>query len=385
MTALQRILKINTAIAATAAALLVSQATYAKTTITLDDDLAISFSSGQLDTRRYQGEIFDAELLENGEIIATADRVLLLTEGTFEEPDFIVRQFEIDNLEGGEDDISINARTVRISNLHLGWLSDDAEMTPANPLDWQQVAYQMEAVEIIDENAGYALFVPRFATMPLDFDQLSDGTPFLASGGVEMPFMQILPIGDSSEAREFETWLNSAGLPHIELAFFARQQNALEGADVVSDSLMEMRLTGLFDLLIRSEFYTSEDAFHVFSDPTIWADGGEEYLTYLVAETKLGSFKIDMRDLGLLQFIEQTGEIPPYPLLAAQLQGIMGSFLPETGPALANAIGSFMTDSGALHLSATPDTPFRLEDFAAALFMPDFVVRQINLTAIHTP
>ena len=364
---------------------LISSNLYAQTTITLDDDLAISFSSGQLDTRRYQGEIFDAELIENGEVVATADRVLLITEGTFEEPDFIVRQFEIDNLESGEDGVSLNARSAKISNMHLGWLADDAASTPTNPLDWQQASYQMEAVEFVSEDDGLAIFVPRLATMPLNFDELSDGTPFLASGGFEMPFMQILPAGDGETAQEFSSWLNAAGIPHIELALFARQQNALQGADIISDSLLEIRMAGLFDLLIRSEFYTSEQAFLMLSDPAILTGDEGEYLAYLAAESKLGNFKIDMRDLGLLSFIEDTGEIPPYPLLAAQLQALMGSFLPETGPELAASIGKFMTDGGALHLSATPDAPFRIEDFAAAIFMPDFVARQLNLTAIHTP
>ena len=388
MTALQRFPTINkTSMAglAIAASFAFSQPAQTKTTITLDDNLAISFESGQLDTRQYQGEIFDVELLEDGMLVATASRVLLKSEGSFEEPDLIIRQFEVDNLEAADDGLFVLAQTIRVRDLHLGWLADDAPSTTINPLDWQQAVYQMENIEIIDENAGYALAIPRFATMPLAFDQLSDGTAFLASGGVEMPYMQILPFGDSAAAIAFETFLDSAGLPYLELALLAQQQNRIQGADIISDSEMQIRMAGLFDLLIRSEFHTSEDAFFLLSDPEMWGDEAEEYLSYLAAETKLGSFKMDMRDLGLLAFIDQTGAFPPYPILAKQMKGIMSSFLPETGPELASAIERFMIEGGALQLSARPNTPFRLEDFAAALFMADFVVRQINLNTIHTP
>ena len=377
--------KTNIASIAIAASFALGETAHAKTTITLDDNLAISFLSGQLDTRRYQGEIFDVELFEDGALVAIADRVLLKSEGSFEDPDLVIRQFEVDNLEAVDDSLFLTAQTIRVRDLHLGWLADDAPSTTVNPLDWQQASYQMENIEIIDENAGYALAIPRFATMPFEFDQLSDGTAFLASGGFEMPYMQILPFGDSAGAIEFETWLDSAGLSYLEFAFLAQQQNSIQGADIISDSVMQMRMAGLFDLLIRTEFYTSEDAFFLLSDPDMWRDEAEAYLSYLAAETKLGSFKINMRDLGLLAFIDQTGELPPYPILAEQMKGIMGSFLPETGPELARAIEGFMIEGGALQLSATPNTPFRIEDFAAALFMPDFVVRQISLNAIHTP
>ena len=377
--------KTNMAGIAIATFLALGQTAQAKTIITLDDNLAISFLSGQLDTRRYQGEIFDVELLEDGVLVALADRVLLKSEGSFDEPNLVIRQFEVDNLEAVDDSLFLIAQTIRVRDLHLGWLSDDTPSRRVNPADWQQASYQMENIEIIDENSGYALAIPRFETMPLEFDQLSDGTAFLTSGGFEMPYMKILPFGDSASAIEFETWLDTAGLPYVEFAFLAQQQNSIQDADIISDSVMQMRMAGLFDLLIHTKFYTSEDAFLVLSDTDMWSDEAETYLSYLVAETKLGSFKINMRDLGLLAFIDQTGELPPYPILAEQMKGIMGSFLPETGPELARAIESFMIDGGALQLSATPNTPFRIEDFAAALFMPDFVMRQINLNAIHTP
>ena len=388
MTVLQKfryIHKTNMAGIAIAILFALGQTAQAKTIITLDDNLAISFLSGQLDTRRYQGEIFDVELLEDGVLVALADRVLLKTEGSFDEPNLVIRQFEVDNLETVDDSLFLTAQTIRVRDLHLGWLSDDKPSTAVNSVDWQQAFYQMENIEIIDENSGYALAIPRFETMPIEFDQLSDGTAFLASGGFEMPYMQILPFGDSPSAIEFETWLNTAGLPYLEFAFLAQQKNSIQDAEIISDSEMQMRMAGLFDLLIHTKFYTSEDAFFLLSDTDMWRDEAETYLSYLVAETKLGSFKINMRDLGLLAFINQTGELPPYPILAEQMKDIMGSFLPETGPELARAIESFMIEGGALQLSATPNTPFRIEDFAAALLMPDFVVRQINLNAIHTP
>ena len=377
--------KTNMAGIAIATFFALGQAAQAKTIITLDNNFAISFLSGQLDTRRYQGEIFDVELLEDGVLVALADRVLLKSEGSFDEPNFVISQFEVDNLEAVVDSLLLTAQNIRVRDLHLGWLSDDTPITTVNPVDWQQASYHMENIEIIDENSGYALAIPRFETMPLEFDQLSDGTAFLASGGFEMPYMQILPFGDSASAIEFETWLDTAGLPYVEFAFLAQQQNSIQDADIISDSVMQMRMAGLFDLLIHTKFYTSEDAFFLLSDTDMWSDEAETYLSYLVAETKLGSFKINLRDLGLLAFIDQTGELPPYPILADQMKGIMGSFLPETGPELARTIESFMIEGGALQLSATPNTPFRIEDFAAALFMPDFVMRQINLNAIHTP
>ena len=388
MFALNRLRDIHATIAVLvtlAVTMLFHQSVQAKTTITLQDNFAISFSSGQLDSRSYQGEIFDVELSQDGEVVATADRVLLMADDTYDEPNYFVQQFEIDNLNAIEDEIFITAQTIRMTDLYLGWLLSDEELSHGRPIDWRLVTYKLGNIEVMDENAGYAISVPHLESTPLDFGQLPNGERFLASVGIKMPFMQIRPIGDSENAREFKAWLSAAGIPNLELAFSTRQQNIIQGTDILSDSQVQVKLAGLFDFLLRSEFYTSQEAYLTLSDPTMWTNSEDDYLSYLAANTKLGRLKIDMRDLGLLDFIEQTGEIPPYPILAEQLQSIMTSFLPETGPELARAIGSFMMDSGALHISATPSEPFRVEDLAVALFMPDFVVRQINLKVIHTP
>ena len=200
-----------------------------------------------------------------------------------------------------------------------------------------------------------------------------------------MPSMKIQPFGDGETALEFQTWLDEAAMPYLELGLFTKHQSIVQDTDIISDLEMKIRVAGLFELAVYSEFYVSEDAFYYFSNPAIWEEDEDELLSYLASETKLGSLKIDMRDLGVRVFIEQTGELPPYPVMAEQLRFVTDSFLPETGPNLANATERFLLNGGALQLSATPSTPFRIEDFAAVLFMPDFVARQINLTATHTP
>lgn len=360
-----------------------SQAAFAKTTITIDDDLAISFESGQLDTRTYQGEIFQAEILENDRIIAIADRILMVTSGTYEQPDFVLERLEIDNLESSDDGLSLNAKSIRIGNFPLGWLSDDLESSPN--IDWNNTSYQMEFVEFINDVDGVAAFIPKLATMPLKFDTLPDGTSYMASGGIEMPYMQILPTGDSQFADEFQAWLNEAGLPHIELSIFARGTNEPNGSDMVSDSLVELRMLGLFDLLFSSEFHMSTEAFGIISNPNIADVDDDAYLGLLASEGRLGALEISMRDQGLLDFIDSTGALPPLASLGSQLQLIGNSFLPETGDDLTTPIAEFLSDGGALQITANPDSPFKVEDLAAAIFMADFVVQQLNLETSRQP
>ena len=105
----------------------------------------------------------------------------------------------------------------------------------------------------------------------------------------------------------------------------------------------------------------------------------------LVSDGRLGELELNLRDQGLLAFIETTGTTPPFELLAGQLQALMTSFLPQTGQSLATPIAKFMTESGALQIKAAPDTPFKFQDFAAAIFMADFVAQQLNLETSHQP
>ena len=388
MTALQQFLdKYKTTIAVIAIAVLCvySQMAQAKTTITLDDNLAISFMRGQIDTRQYQGEIFDVEILNNGELVATADRILLKSEGTFKEPDYVIQQFEVDNIVAFEDGMFINVQSIQARDFHLGWLADDMTSTNINPSDWPRAIYEMKNIEVMNEDAGLTLTVPHFEITPLQFDQLSNGKVFFTSLGFEMPSMQIAPLGNGATAAEFKKWLEAAGLPNLEFSLLAQQQNALQSADIVTNSMIQTQIVGFLDLAMRFEFYSPEEAFLRLSDTSRWGDEADAFQSYLLAESKLGGFTINIRDLGLLAFLEESGEYPPYPILADQLKDIMTSYMPETGAPLADAIGHFLVEGGALALSARPDKPFDIENFAIALFMADLVVREINLTAIHTP
>lgn len=357
------------------------QTAQAKTTVMLDDENSISFLSGQLDANSFNGEIFSVEFLNDGEVFATADRVLLKADG----PHKIIEQFEADNVAASDDDVYFTAQSIRVSHVPFGWLLDEAERAPFNLLAWQQVAYQVVNLEIVNEASGIALSVPTINTTPVEVGQLSNGAPYLTSLGFNLPLMKIQPIGESDNAREFGAWLDRANLSHFSLSFESHQQNMLQGADVLTDTMIQVRLSGLVEFLLRSEFYTPEEDFSRFSDSLIWPDEIDDYTSFVASNTKLGSFQIDLTDFGLLEFVEQTGELPPSPILAEQLRGLMASFLPETGDALADPISKFITEGGALSLSARPAEPFKVEDLAIALFMPDFVVRQIKLTATHTP
>lgn len=365
--------------------LLLLQPVQAKTTIKLENNMAISFASGQLDSNNYQGEIFDVEILEDGEVMAIADRLLVEADGELEEANYIIKQFEADNFQGFDDGIFMSARSIVMTDFYLGWLLDDPDIGYAPPQDWQGLSYQATDLEIINEEAGIALSVPRLQSTDVSFGQLPDGTTYLASAGFEMPVLQILPFGESENARAFEAWLQTADLRYLELALSLQQENNLQGPDMISLSRSDITLTGLFDLQLQTQLQASQDAYLLLSDPTIWADDGVDYLSFLAAETKLGHFDVTMRDLGLRDNIQQSGQIPPFPILAEQLTSILNSFLPETGPMIAGEIETFMIEGGALQIAARPATPFKLEDLAMALFMPDFVVRQINLQAVHSP
>ena len=54
-----------------------SQMAHAKTTVTIDDNFAISYLRGQFETTPYKGELFDVEILEDGALIGTADHLFV--------------------------------------------------------------------------------------------------------------------------------------------------------------------------------------------------------------------------------------------------------------------------------------------------------------------
>ena len=388
MTALQQFLdrlKINVAAIAIAALCAFSQMAQAKTTITLQDNIAISFLSGQLDPIGYQGEIFDVEFYEDGALFATAGRVLVKSEGTPEETDFVIQQFEIDNLEVVEESTFMTVQSVRARNFYIGWFVDDVTSPIGNPSVWRQATIALKHIEIMDEEAGVTTSIPHFAMAPFEVDRLSNGKALLTSWGFEMPSMKIAPLGYSPAAIEFRRWLDAIELPNLDFSLLTQQNNTIQGADIVSNSLLQTRIAGIFDLALRFELHTSEDAFSRLSDPNLWDEDDKSYFSYFIAKTRLGGFNIMMRDLGLLALLQETGEIPPYFIVADQLNTLITSFLPETGQPLANAMGKFLQEGGSLELSAKPQPPFKVENFGYALLMPDLVVREINLQATHTP
>ena len=362
-----------------------SQIAQAKTTVKIDDNYAISYLRGQFETTPYKGELFDVEILENGALIGTADRIFVKSEGAYEGTEFLLQQFEVDNFIVTKDDVSASVQSIQAHNFALRWVGDNVTPTFVNPSDWQDATFEMKNIKVGDEDAGFILTVPHFEITPLKLDHLSNGKVFFSALGFEMPSMQYAPVGDSAKANKFKTRLEEIGLPNLEFSLQVQQQSTIQGEDVVMNSIMQTRIAGFFDLAMRFELYTSEEAFMRLSDASRWGDEAEAFHSNLVAESKLGGFNIHLRDLGARALIEQSGELPPYPIMAEKLEGMITSYMPETGPPIADAIEKFLIEGGALELSAMPAIPFDVEKFAIALFMADLLVHEINLKAIHKP
>ena len=284
-----------------------------------------------------------------------------------------------------KDDLSASVQSIQAHNFALRWVGNNVTPTIVNPSDWQDATFEMKNIKVGDEDAGFILTVPHFEITPLKLDYLSNGEVFFSALGFAMPSLQYAPVGDSAKAAKFKTWLEKTGLPNLEFSLQAQQQSTIEGEDVVTNSMMQTRIAGFFDFAMRFALHTSEEAFLRLSDKGKWGDEAEAFQSYLVAESKLGGFNIHLRDLGARALIEQSGEFPPYPVMAEKLEGMITSDMPETSPPLAGAIEKFLLEGGALELSAMPAKPFKIENFALALFMADLLVREINLKAIHKP
>lgn len=384
------------AIMACAVIIFLFQPVQAKTTIMLTDDISISYARGQMDAQQFKGELFDVEILRNGRVIGTADRILSVTEVTSGSDDFVIKQFEADNFQANDNDIFVTAETIRLTGLSLAWLahqldmpldwlSDLADLSDSSPLDAQQFRYKMENIVVTSEDTSLAMSIPLIRSIPVAFDQLSDGTRFVSSAGVEMPTLQLSHTGAHDDLHEFRAFLEAAGLPYLELSLSLRQKNTVIGPDVESQLVTEFGITRLFDFLLDTKLLISQEAFAVMLDVLGQPDEFDDNLLYFTTETRLSHLDIMLSDLGVLAMMERSGNVPPYPILAEQLRGLMISLLPETGPKMAQEIEKFLLTGGTLHISADPDSPVQLQELGIIFLMPDYVVNQTNLRVRHVP
>ena len=370
-----------------AAMLFVSLPASAQVIIDLEDGYSIAFESGRLDPNSYEGEIYQAVFLEDGEELARADRVQLETEGTIDSPDFVLRRLEIDNLQANEDGTEIAIRAVRMRNLPVGWMMQDTEATPLPAMlaEGNPLSFSIDGLEILSPDNGVAIFSTRIATMPTRFDRLANGTVYLQSGGFEIPFIQIVPLGDSANAVQFAEWLHGAGLKYIELSAFSSQTNRLQDGDIITSTSTELRVPDLFGFLMRLDFALSQANFSILSHPPVTSAQEEAYMDVLLADGRIAEFVMDLRDEGIMTYLEASEVIPPRAILAFQLEQIASSFLPETGAALSVPISEFLVQGGQLTITATPEQPVSLESLMAAIFLPDFAIQQLNIAIEHQP
>lgn len=367
--------------------LCVSLPAAAQVIIDLDDGYSIAFESGRLDPNSYEGEIYQAIFLQDGEELARADRVQLETDGKIDSPDFVLRRLEIDNLQAVEEGTEIAVRAVRMRNLPVGWMMQESEPAPLPTMltEGNPLSFSIDGLEVLSPDNGFAIFSTRIATMPTRFDKLPNGTVYLQSGGFEMPFIQIIPLGDSPNAVEFSEWLHNAGLKYIELSAFSAQTNRLQDGDIITSTSTELRVPDLFGLLMRLDFAMSEANFSILSHPPVTQAQEDAYLDLLLADGRIAELLIDMRDEGIMTYLEAAEVIPPRAVLAFQLEQLASSFLPETGPTLSVPISEFLVQGGQLTLTAKPVQPVSLESLMAAIFLPDFAIQQLNIAIEHQP
>ena len=80
--------------------------------------------------------MFYVEILEDGALIGTADRLFVKSEDAFNGAEFILQQFEVDNLTMMKDDVSASVQSVQAHNFALRWVGNNVTPTIVNPSDW---------------------------------------------------------------------------------------------------------------------------------------------------------------------------------------------------------------------------------------------------------
>ena len=359
---------------------------HAATTLNLDDDSTIEFEGGSVDVATGSGQLIDVTLIEHGEVVLHAEQLDILADGTLGEADWVIRDLTAKNVEFPEESIFVGELVIRefaAGAISSGNVPDDISL-----IFGEGARLRMSNISFPSDE--FLVAIDEFATRPLRYGTLGDGTVIITKLGAAVSGLSIMPVAGSGSDDAFMKQLRARGMdaivfdmqfdagsrivgPQLEMSYqLAADMRGLGGFEFDMGMQVNSALYAQILPLLNSPdenmaaFLSMSSAVSLTNAGLVVIDTGIGDILMEIAADEQGVGQEDMRTTARL-------------LLAESVR----STFPENASWLLPPLDALLKVGGRLDVQVAPPAPVPFSSMIGFMMLPDMALSQLGVNVTH--
>ena len=359
---------------------------HAAMTLNLDDDSTIEFEGGSVDVATGSGQLIDVTLIEHGEVVLHAEQLDILADGTLGEADWVIRDLTAKNVEFPEESIFVGELVIRefaAGAISSGNVPDDISL-----IFGEGARLRMSNISFPSDE--FLVAIDEFATRPLRYGTLGDGTVIITKLGAAVSGLSIMPVAGSGSDDAFMKQLRARGMdaivfdmqfdtgsrivgPQLEMSYqLAADMRGLGGFEFDMGMQVNSALYAQILPLLNSPdentaaFLSLSSAVSLTNAGLVVIDTGIGDIMMEIAADEQGVGQEDMRTTARL-------------LLAESVR----STFPENASWLLPPLDALLKVGGRLDVQVAPPAPVPFSSMIGFMMLPDMALSQLGVNVTH--
>lgn len=359
---------------------------HAAMTLNLDDDSTIEFEGGSVDVATGSGQLIDVTLIEHGEVVLHAEQLDILADGTLGEADWVIRDLTAKNVEFPEESIFVGELVIRefaAGAISSGNVPDDISL-----IFGEGARLRMSNISFPSDE--FLVAIDEFATRPLRYGTLGDGTVIITKLGAAVSGLSVMPVAGSGSDDAFMKQLRARGMdaivfdmqfdagsrivgPQLEMSYqLAADMRGLGGFEFDMGMQVNSALYAQILPLLNSPdentaaFLSLSSAVSLTNAGLVVIDTGIGDILMEIAADEQGVGQEDMRTTARL-------------LLAESVR----STFPENASWLLPPLDAVLKVGGRLDVQVAPPAPVPFSSMIGFMMLPDMALSQLGVNVTH--
>jgi hypothetical protein len=355
-------------------------------TLNLDDDSTIEFEGGSVDVATGSGQLIDVTLIEHGEVVLHAEQLDILADGTLGEADWVIRDLTAKNVEFPEESIFVGELVIRefaAGAISSGNVPDDISL-----IFGEGARLRMSNISFPSDE--FLVAIDEFATRPLRYGTLGDGTVIITKLGAAVSGLSVMPVAGSGSDDAFMKQLRARGMdaivfdmqfdagsrivgPQLEMSYqLAADMRGLGGFEFDMGMQVNSALYAQILPLLNSPdentaaFLSLSSAVSLTNAGLVVIDTGIGDILMEIAADEQGVGQEDMRTTARL-------------LLAESVR----STFPENASWLLPPLDALLKVGGRLDVQVAPPAPVPFSSMIGFMMLPDMALSQLGVNVTH--
>lgn len=363
-------------------------AAHATTTLNLDDNSTIEFRDGSVDAATGSGQLIDVILIEGGQVVLRAEQVDLLAEGALGEADWLIRDLTAKNVEFPEESIFVGELVIRefaAGAVSSGNIPDDVSL-----IFGEGARLQMRNISISSDE--FLVAIDEFATRPLRYGALADGTVVITKAGAAISGLSVMPVAGSGGDDAFMKQLRARGMDAIIFDMQIDAVSRIVGPHLEMSYQIAADMRGLggfqFDMGMRVNSALYAQILPLLNSP----DQNTAAFLSLSSAVSLTNAGLVVNDTGIGDILmeisaDEQGVRPADMRTTTRLllaDSVRGTF-PQNASWLLPPLDALLKAGGRLDVRVAPPAPVPFSSMIGFMMLPDMALDQLGVNVTHRP